>query len=36
VEAGQQTNVALCMAMESLRTGRRIKWNESSRRMEAV
>jgi predicted dehydrogenase len=36
VEAGQQTNVALCMAMESLRTGRRMKWNESARRMEAV
>jgi len=27
VEAGQQTNVVLCLAMEALRTGRRLQWN---------
>jgi predicted dehydrogenase len=35
VEAGQHTNVALCMAMESLRTGRRVRYNASRRTMEA-
>lgn len=35
VEAGQHTNVALCMAMESLRSGRRVRWNETARRMES-
>ncbi len=34
VEMGQQTNVALCMAMEALRTGRRVRWNAVARRME--
>ncbi|PYT28886.1 MAG: hypothetical protein DMG57_13375 [Acidobacteria bacterium] len=33
VEMGQQTNVVLAMAMEALRSGRRMKWNESERRM---
>ncbi len=36
VEAGQYTNVAMCMAMESLRTGKRVKWNQTARRMEPV
>jgi len=35
VEAGQSTNIVLCMAIESLRTGRRMKWNPVSRRSEA-
>jgi predicted dehydrogenase len=32
VEAGNYTNVALCMGMESLRTGRRLRWDASARR----
>ncbi|MCC7234197.1 MAG: Gfo/Idh/MocA family oxidoreductase [Bryobacterales bacterium] len=35
VEAGQSTNIVLCMAIESLRTGRRMKWNSVARRAEA-
>ncbi len=35
VEAGQATNIVLCMAMESLRMGRRLRWNAANRRMEA-
>lgn len=35
VEMGCQTAVVLCMAMEALRRGRRIKWNGESRKMEA-
>jgi len=34
VEAGQATNVALCMAMEALRRGVRMRWNAAARRME--
>jgi predicted dehydrogenase len=34
VEAGQATNVVLCMAMESYRTGRRLRWNAQTRRAE--
>jgi hypothetical protein len=34
VEAGQYTNVALCMAVESLRSGRRVRYNASRRAME--
>ena len=34
VEAGQATNVALCMAMESLRRGVRVRWNAAARKME--
>ncbi len=34
VEAGQSTNVVLCMAMDSLRSGRRLKWNAAARRVE--
>ena len=35
VEAGQSTNVVLCMAIEALRSGRRMKWNAARRDMEA-
>jgi predicted dehydrogenase len=35
VEMGQHTNVVLCLAMESLRTGRRIRWNAAERKIEA-
>ncbi|MEJ7607187.1 MAG: Gfo/Idh/MocA family oxidoreductase [Bryobacteraceae bacterium] len=35
VEAGQATNVVLCMAMDSLRQGKRLKWNAQARRVEA-
>ncbi len=34
VEMGQHANVVLCMAMESLKTGRRMRWNGTARRME--
>ena len=34
VEMGQSTNIVLCMAMESLRRGRRITWNGVERKME--
>ncbi len=33
VEAGQATNIVLCMAMESLRTGRRLRWDSKTRRV---
>jgi predicted dehydrogenase len=35
VEAGQATNIVLSMTMESLRTGRRLRWNAVSRKSEA-
>ncbi len=35
VQAGQATNVVLCMAMESYRTGRRLRWNAQTRRAES-
>jgi predicted dehydrogenase len=35
VEMGQQTSVVLVMALEALRSGRRVKWNAAARRMEA-
>ena len=34
VEAGQATNIVLCMAMDSLRKGQRLKWNAQARRVE--
>ena len=34
VENGQATTILLCMAMEALRTGRRMRYNEAQRRME--
>src|SRR5574340_268522 len=33
VEMGQATNVALCMGMEALRTGRRVRFDAAARRM---
>ncbi|HUQ92405.1 MAG TPA: Gfo/Idh/MocA family oxidoreductase [Bryobacteraceae bacterium] len=33
VQMAQHTNVVLCMAMEALKTGRRIKWDGQARRM---
>jgi predicted dehydrogenase len=35
VEAGQATAIVLAMAMDSLRAGRRLKWNASARKSEA-
>jgi predicted dehydrogenase len=35
VEAGQATNIVLCMAMESLRKGRRLRWNPQTRQVES-
>jgi predicted dehydrogenase len=34
VEAGQATNILLCMAMDSLRSGKRLRWNATARRVE--
>jgi hypothetical protein len=34
VEMGQYTNVALCMAMESVRTGKRVRFNTAKKAME--
>lgn len=34
VEMGNYTNVVLCMAMEALRTGRRVRFNRQTSRME--
>jgi len=34
VEAGQATNIVLCMTMDSLRQGRRLKWNSQKRQVE--
>lgn len=34
VEMGNHTNVALCMAVESLRSGRKVRFNAAARRME--
>lgn len=34
VEMGQQTSVVLAMAVESMRSGRRMKWNAAARKME--
>jgi predicted dehydrogenase len=34
VEMGQSTNVILCMGMEALRTGKRMRYNSQARRME--
>jgi len=35
VEAGQSTNIVLCMALDSLRAGRRLKWNGRTRQVES-
>jgi hypothetical protein len=34
VEAGQATNIILCLAMESMRKGKRLKWNAAARKVE--
>lgn len=34
VEAGQHTNVILVMALEALRTGKRLRWNAAERRVD--
>src|SRR5215467_7898208 len=34
VEAGQATNIVLCMTMDSLRKGRRLRWNSVARQVE--
>ncbi len=33
VEAGQSTNIVLAMAMDSLRSGKRLRWNAAERRV---
>lgn len=35
VEAGQATNIVLCMTMDSLRAGKRLKWNSRLRQVES-
>ncbi len=35
VEAGHATATVLCMAMDSLRSGKRLRWNAAARRVEA-
>jgi predicted dehydrogenase len=35
VQAGQSTNIVLSMAMESLRSGRRLTWNAAERKVES-
>jgi predicted dehydrogenase len=35
VEAGQATNIVLCMAMDALRAGKRLRWNEAARKVES-
>jgi predicted dehydrogenase len=35
VEMGQSTNVVLCLAMEALRTGRRLRFNPATRKTES-
>jgi predicted dehydrogenase len=35
IEIGQSTNIVLCMAMQSLREGRTLRWNSASQRVEA-
>ena len=34
VEAGQATNIVLCMTVDSLRKGRRLRWNSVTRQVE--
>ena len=35
VEVGQATNIVLCMAMDALRAGKRLRWNEAARKVES-
>jgi hypothetical protein len=32
---GQSTNIVLCMAMDALRQGKRLRWNAQTRTVEA-
>ncbi len=34
VECGQATNIVLCMAVQSMRSGRRLTWNAAARKVE--
>jgi predicted dehydrogenase len=34
VEAGQATNIVLCLAMDSLRQGKTLRWNHAARKVE--
>jgi predicted dehydrogenase len=34
VEAGQAANITLCLAMDSLRAGKRLRWNHAARKVE--
>jgi hypothetical protein len=35
VEAGQATNIVLCLAMDSIRQGKTLKWNHQARKVES-
>ena len=35
VEAGHAANLVMCMAMDALRAGRRLKWNSAARKVES-
>ena len=35
VEIGQATNIVLCLSMDALRAGKRLRWNNASRRVES-
>jgi predicted dehydrogenase len=35
VEMGQATNIVLCMGIDSLRAGKRLRWNNTARRVES-
>ncbi|MBM3736508.1 MAG: Gfo/Idh/MocA family oxidoreductase [Acidobacteria bacterium] len=35
VEAGNAGNIVMCMAMDSLRSGKRLRWNNTTRRVES-
>jgi predicted dehydrogenase len=35
VEMGQATNIVLCLSMDSLRAGKRLRWNHKARRVES-
>jgi predicted dehydrogenase len=34
VEMGQSTNIVLCMGMDAMRKGRRLRWNQAAKRVE--
>jgi predicted dehydrogenase len=35
IEVGNSTNIVLCLAIESMRAGRRVRWNQTAKRSEA-